>query len=287
MPDYWHIGPPDFPITVENADIILPYLPYFLSGWDIQWAGTTIDSVADVSVEQHIDGPLKISSSGPHAVNLSFNNCYDAACALASELIKVYVERDPLATCVRAGAVTIDDGLVVLMEDLALEKSNMALHMAVLGYRFFGDKEIVLRRGNQLTGTCLGLLPSVCLPLPSDCGDAFREFVEGYSSMQDEDVAYLKLWEGEAATFGETEPVEAFVLIDPTATGEAVLEPASGYSLIENALLIASTPEDVSPGFWFELTQPEAEIDFYHLRFSDSREASVILSENLRAAKQI
>ena len=36
-PDYWKIGPVDAPVIVENAAVVLPYLPYFLVGWDIRW----------------------------------------------------------------------------------------------------------------------------------------------------------------------------------------------------------------------------------------------------------
>ncbi|PPR10804.1 MAG: hypothetical protein CFH41_01379 [Alphaproteobacteria bacterium MarineAlpha11_Bin1] len=288
IPNYWTIGPPDSPVAVENADIILPYLPYFLAGWDIRWVGTSIKGGPDLAVEEYADGSLKVVNSGLRPADLSFNNSYDAARSLASELINIYCARDPMATCLRAGAVRIDDGLLVLIEDFGLESSNIALHMAVLGYRFFGDRKImVLKRGNQVTGTCLGLLPMVRLPLPDDCGDAFREFVHGYSSMQDENMAYLKLWDGEAATFGETAPIKAFVILDHMASGQPVLESTSGSVLIKNAALTTTSTEEISPNFWSGLTLPDSGPNFYNLRFSKSLEAAVLLSQELRTASSI
>ena len=283
-PDFWHIGPPNSPVIVENADLLLPYLPYFLSGWDIRWAGSSIDGLPVVRVEEQDDTTVRVVSRGPGAMDLSFNNPYDAASGLADSLIGIYIARAPRSIRLCAGAAMIDEGLVVFIEDPIIEKSGIALHLAVLGSRFFGNDQIAVRVRPQATGTCLGLMPMVSLPLPEDCGYAFREFVDGYSSMQYADSAYLKLWEGEAADFGESAPITALGFLDRIAGAPAVLEPAMEPDQIRDTLSAATKLPIVTSDIFYELTRPAVGVAFYRLRFSSSREAAALLSRKFRAA---
>ena len=282
-PDRWNIGPADAPVIVENAEAVLPYLPYFIAGWNIQWAGPATDAPPDVRVLEHGDGTFRVISSGPGGADFAFDNPYDAANGLAGALISVHVARDPSAICLHAGAAKIDDGLVIVIGDSFVGKSSVALHLAVLGHRFFGDDQIAVTLGIDAVGTCLGLMPKVRLPLPDDCGDAFREFVEGYSSMQGDDMAYLKLWEGEAGDFGETAPISALVFLDRLTEGDAVLEPASAAELVKNMVSTAFAPHIASADLLAGLTQLAAGAAPYHLRFSSSREAAALLSREFRS----
>lgn len=284
-PDLWKIGPGDAPVAVENAEAVLPYLPYFLAGWAIQWAGADADREPDVRVLEEENGMFRVISSGPGGADFSFDNPYDAANGLAGALISVHVARDPNAICLDAGAARIDEGLVIVIGDSFAGKSSVALHLAVLGHRFFGDDQIAVTLGPDAMGTCLGLMPKVRLPLPEDCGDAFREFVEGYSSMQGDDMAYLKLWEGEAGDFGETAPISALVFLDRVAEGDAVLKPASASDLVKNMVSTAFAPHIASADLLAGLTQLAAGTASYHLRFSSSREAAGLLSREFRASQ--
>ena len=284
-PDFWRIGPADAPVTVKNAEAVLPYLPYFLAGWDIKWAGSSMDGEPDIRVEENTDGTFRVISTGPGGADFSFDNPYDAANGLAGGLISVFVARDPRSICLHAGAAKIDDGLVIVIGDSFAGKSSVALHMAVLGHQFFGDDQIAVTLGPDAVGTCLGLMPKVRLPLPEDCGDAFREFVEGYSSMQSDEIAYLKLWEGEAGDFGETAPIRALVFLDRSDAGDAVLEPATWSDLVRNMVSTAFAPHIGSGDLLAGLTQLAAGTRSYHLRFSSSREAAGLLSRKFRTAK--
>lgn len=284
-PDLWKIGPADAPVIVENAEAVLPYLPYFIAGWDIQWAGSSADAPPDVRILDNGDGTFRVISTGPGGADFSFDNPYDAANGLAGALISVHVARDPSAICLHAGAAKVDDGLVIVIGDSFAGKSSVALHLAVLGHRFFGDDQIAVTLGADAVGTCLGLMPKVRLPLPEDCGDAFREFVEGYSAMQGDDMAYLKLWEGEAGDFGETAPISALVFLDRVAEGDAVLEPASSAELVRNMVSTAFAPHIASGDLLAGLTLLAAGTEPYHLRFSSSREAAALLSHKFRNNK--
>ena len=241
-PGFWWIGPEDNPILVENAEAVMPHLPYYLAGWPIKWAGSVAEQTLDIRVIENPDETFRVVSSGPGGADLTFEDPYDAANGLAGALISVFVSGDPQMVCLHAGAARVGDGLVVVIGDSLAGKSSVALQLAVLGNRFFGDDQIAVTLENPSSGICLGLMPKVRLPLPEDCGDGFREFVEGYSSMQGEDMAYLKLWEGEAGTFGETAPVRALVFLERVDAGETELRPASRPELVKTMVSTTFVP---------------------------------------------
>lgn len=285
-PNFWWIGPEADPVLVENAEIVMPYLPYYLAGWTISWAGETASRIPDARVIEHPDGTFQVLSIGPGGADFTFDNPYDAANGLAGALISVFVGRDPQMICLHAGAARVGDGLVIVIGDSFAGKSSVALHLAVLGHRFFGDDQIAVTMENPSRGICLGLMPKVRLPLPDDCGDAFREFVEGYSAMQGDEMAYLKLWEGEAGAFGDTAPVRALVFLDRDTTGtevgEAELRAASRPELVKAMIRTAFAPHVPSSDLLAGLTRLADAADSYHLRFASSREAAALLSREFR-----
>lgn len=282
-PGFWWVGPEDNPVLVENAEAVMPYLPYYMAGWPLKWAGSAAERAPDVQVIEHADGTFQVVSTGPGGSDFMFDNPYDAANGLAGGLISVFVSRDPQMVCLHAGAARVGDGLVVVIGDSFAGKSSVALHLAVLGNRFFGDDQIAVTLANPSHGMCLGLMPKVRLPLPEDCGDAFREFVDGYSSMQGEEMAYLKLWEGEAGTFGETAPVRALVFLDRAETGETHLRPASSPELVKTMVSAAFAPHIPSSGLLAGLTRLADAAEAYHLHFSSSRDAAALLSREFRS----
>lgn len=281
-PGFWWVGPEDNPVLVENAEAVMPYLPYYMAGWPLKWAGPVAETPPDVKVIEHPDGTYQVVSAGPGGSDFMFDNPYDAANGLAGGLISVFVSRDPQMVCLHAGAARVGDGLVVVIGDSFAGKSSVALHLAVLGNRFFGDDQIGVTLENPSQGLCLGLMPKVRLPLPEDCGDAFREFVDGYSSMQGDEMAYLKLWEGEAGTFGDTAPVRALVFLDRRDAGETELHPASRPELVKTMVRTAFAPHISSPGLLAGLTRLADAAEAYHLQFSSSRDAAGLLSREFR-----
>lgn len=281
-PDLWRFGPDDAPVLVENADALLAYLPYFLGGWPFRWYGDAAGAAPDVRVIETADGGWRIVSSGPGAADFAFDNPYDAANGLAGALISVHVARRSGLICLHAAAAEIAGALVLLVGDSFAGKSSVALHLAVRGHRFFGDDQIALSLDGTPTGTCLGLMPKVRTPLPDDCGDAFREFVEGYTAMEGEGMVYLKLWEGEAGTFGDAAPVRAAVLLDRRDAGGCDLLPAPRADLLKALVPTAFAPHVASADLVAGLARLANGVDLRRLRFSSSREAAALLSETYR-----
>ncbi len=277
----WRFGPEDAPILVENADLVLPYLPYYVAGWPFGWAGD--GGTADIRISEESDGAFRVRSDGPGCADFAFDNPYDAANGLAGALISIHVARRPDTVCLHAGAARIGGELAVVIGDSFAGKSSVALHLAVLGHRFFGDDQIALTLGSPPVGTCLGLMPKVRTPLPEDCGDAFREFVDGYTAMEGDGVAYLKLWDGEAGTFGETAPVRALILLDRRSDAASDLVPATGSELMKTLMSTAFAPHIEAADLLRGLAGLAEAAELYRLTFSSSREAASLLSARFRS----
>ena len=284
-PALWHIGPPDDPVRVENADAVLAYLPYYIAGWPIRWAGNSGNAAAvpaDVRILETPDGMFRVVSTGPGGADFEFDNPYDAANGLAGALISVHVARQPDTICLHAGAAEIGGGLAIVLGESHAGKSSVALHLAVLGHRFFGDDQIAVSLGPAPHGTCLGLMPKVRTPLPDDCGPAFRQFVDGYTAMEGDGMTYLKLWEGEAGNFGDSAPVTAIVFLDRRADGGCEMTPARRPELLKALVSTAFAPHIPSARLLAGLSTLADATRLFHLRFSSSREAAALLAATVR-----
>lgn len=283
-PDLWRLGPAENPVTVENADPLLPFLPYFLAGWKLEWAGPAAPGMdADVRVIETGEDGYRIVSQGPGGADFAFDNPYDAANGLAGALISVHVARLPETICLHAGASLVGGGLVLLLGDSLAGKSSVALQLAVLGNRLFGDDQIAVRLGAPPVGICLGLTPKVRTPLPADAGPAFHQFVEEYTSMEGEGQRYLKLWDREAGSFGETAPVRALLFLDRVPEGDAALSDASRADVVKSMVETAFAPHLASERLISGLTALAGGAALHRLRFSSSREAAALVSTRFRA----
>lgn len=276
--DLWRMGSDGASVLVAGADPLLPFLSYFLGGWDLKWAGNERDASPDVEVVDNGDGTMRILGRGPGGADFTFDNPYDAANGLAGALIGAFVTQMPDAICIHAAAAQVGEGLVVLMGESHAGKSSVALQLAVLGNRFYGDDQVAVRLSSPPVGLCLGLMPKVRTPLPPDCGEAFREFVEEYTAMEGDGMVYLKLWDREAGSFGETAPVRALVFLDRGDSGPAELQPAGRAELVKAMVETAFAPHLGSGALVAGLTRLAAEADVRRLRFSSSREAAALLS---------
>ncbi len=282
VPDgLWRFGPEDAPIFVENADLLLPYLPYYISGWPFGWAGAG-DS-PDVRISEAGAATFRIWSSVLGGTDFAFDNPYDAANGVADALVSIHVARRPDTVCLHAGAALIGSGLVVVIGNSLAGKSSVALHLAVLGHRFFADDQIALTLDSPPVGTCLGLMPKVHMPPPKDCGDAFRDFVDGFTALGGDGVAYLKLWDRESGTFGETAPVRSLILLDRRIEARCDLVPATGSDLVRTVASTAFAPHIGAAALLRGLAALAEDVELYRLTFSSSREAASLLSARFRS----
>jgi len=280
----WAFGPPDKEIRVGNAELLLAQLPIFLGGWPCRRLDDADARDMDIKIIERPDKQIEINLTGPGALKTVYENEFDAADGLASALVAAFISRHADTLCLHAGSAQLGPGLVVLLGDSLAGKSSVALHMAAAGYRLFGDDRLAIRMGDggAATGLCLGLTPKVRLPLPADCGRRFAEYVDSFSEIRDESVAYLKLWEGEAAVFLERSPIAAFVILNRTEAGACAMAPASRPAIVKALLARCFAPRIDSRNLVPALTDLASSVAGYEVGFSNSGEAASLLTSTLR-----
>lgn len=281
----WRFGPESASIVVRNAEAVLAHLPLFLGGWPPRWIDpeSAAAVAADIDIVEQPDGSVDIDAASHHA---RFAGAIDAANGLAGALISAFIRRHRDMVCLHAGSAMVGGGLVVLIGGSNAGKSSVALQLAAAGYRLFGDDRIAIDLGDAGAprGLCLGLMPKVRLPLPPDCGARFAEFVEGYSEVQDETAAYLKPWEGEAATFGETARLAALVVLNRSDGVQATLDRLGRAALLRAMIENVTAPQLDAESLIVHLDALAQSVPGYALGFGSSREAAALLGRALREA---
>jgi hypothetical protein len=277
-PSFWHIGPAHARLTVENADLVLAELPYFIADWPVQWAGDAATGTIDVAVHAGTDGDISIV--GPGASSEAYGNSFDAANGLAGALVSAFIARDPGLVCAHAGAAEVAGGLVVVLGESFAGKSSVALQLAAAGHRLFGDDRLAIRTADA-RGVCLGLMPKVRLPLPADAGVRLREFVAAYTELEGDGTAYLKPWSAETARFGDAAPLAALVLLDRAPGATVALDRATPSEIVRALIGNVHAPHLGSRDLVARLAELAALVPGYRLRFESSRLAADRLSSLL------
>ena len=285
-PSLWAFGPDEAPVSVRNAETLLAQLTVFLGGWPVRRTGEGAGARPDIDVIERPDGGVTVRVAGPGGNETDCADTFEAANALAGGLIARFVAQSPNRICLHAGAARVGGGLVILLGESLAGKSSVALQLAAAGYRLFGDDRLALEApaaaGAGARGVCLGLMPKLRLPLPADCGARFAEFVDGYTELRDDEVAYLKLWDGEAAGFGEAAPVAALVVLDRREEGPTRLEPESRAAMVQALLGNCFAPHVEAARLVGLLGDIVGGCVCHRIRFASSREAAATLSAALR-----
>ncbi len=284
----WAFGPDEAPVTVRNAEALLAHLPVFLGGWPIRRLGEGGDARPDIDVMKRAGGRLAIRVSGPGGNEIDCADEFEAANALAGGLIACFVAATPNRFCLHAGAARTGAGLAIVLGGSGAGKSSVSLQMAAAGYRLFGDDRLAVEAAGDESGGArgisLGLMPRLRLPLPADCGARFAEFVDGYTEIRDHEVAYLKLWEGEAAGFGETAPLAALVILERREDGPVLLEPEGRASMVKALLGNSFAPHISAARLVERLRTMVGACACYRVTFASSREAAEAIAAALGGA---
>jgi hypothetical protein len=285
----WAFGPEHQPVIVRNAEAVLAYLTLFLVGWPMRRIGG--DGMAggpepDIDIVEQGDRRFLVALTGPGGNRIIHEDAFNAANGLAGALVAAYVARQPDVMCLHAASVRLSGGITVLLGDSLAGKTSIALQIAAAGYRLFGDDRLAVHLAGKgpPAGEGLGLMPKVRLPLPQDCGSRFAEYVEAFTEIQGDDAAYLKLWEGEAAAFGEKSPLATLVILDRVEDAAATITPAGRAECVKSLLANCFAPHIDSTALVQALERLSACIPGLILRYSSSREAASLLRTHLKSA---
>lgn len=267
----WKLGSEECVVSVRNLEAILTHLPLFLSGWPILGQGAVWGDSHDINIIENSDGSFILQLTGMGGNAVTFDGALSASEGFVRLLINVYIRRQPDIICLNAATAMFDDGLVVLVSDSSLDETLIPLHLASSGHRFFGDNLIAVRweKEGLPVGRCLGLLPRMSLPLPLDCGAGFRNYIEELSEFQNEEIAYLRLGDRDAANFGEEAPIISLISMHKKEIGNPKLKEVS-KPYLSNLKLVPL------------MDRLALSVPCFELQFSNSRDAAKVIIQNFR-----
>ena len=174
--------------------------------------------------------------------------------------------------------------LAVILGDSFAENNYVALQICAAGYRCFGDDKLILTQNSGgVEGLCLGLTPKVKLPLPPDCGAGLMEYIEAFTEIRNDKVVYLKLWDGEAASFMEGAPIGALIMLDRRMGKPCSLTPISKPAIVQALVARSFAPHLDVDELICNLTAFATDTIAYGLRFSNSGDAAAAIIKMLKA----
>jgi energy-coupling factor transporter ATP-binding protein EcfA2 len=239
-------------IVVAGAGPVLPYLASLMPGWRVGRAagGAAPDLTLSRSGGRFLldgealpDGPM--TAADP---------------AMAAQLTMIalavcYMRQAPELIQVHAAAAAFAGRVVAFLGDTRAGKTNLAVHLAQLGHRLYGDDRLLLRLDpaarseSAVQAVGLGLSPRVRLPLPRDAGAEFARFVAARSVLTLEQRAILALRPGEIAPLGEAAPLGALIVLARRDGAVTALCPARAdvamRSLLSNSLAPHLEPDEL------------------------------------------
>ncbi len=261
----------------------MAHLAVFLIGWPVHWAGDDGDpaSAPEIDITARPGGGFTVTTEGQG--EQIFNDGFGAAKALADALILRLIARDPKTLGLRAGAIETANGLAVFPGGKLSGRSTVSLQLAAAGYRLYGDDRLALSTaGNGAPcGMCLGLAPRIHMPMPPGIGARFEEFIKTYSDVQIGEDVTMKLWDAEAASFGETLPVVAVIELDRAETGPARLEPVGPVETLAVLKRHYCAPHLGDEAAHEVLDAVAGTAPGYRVHFSRSGEAAALIAEEL------
>ncbi|MDA0703881.1 MAG: hypothetical protein O3A96_11695 [Proteobacteria bacterium] len=264
-------------MRVQLPEEVLAEFPLFAPDWPAEPADESGGGGAlDIAIEAAEGGYLRRTAWG---ADILLDHARDAANALAGALIEGFTRQGEGLVCLHAGAVRLGPALVLFIGESESGKSSLSLQLAAAGHRFFGDDRILLDlSADPVTGLCFGLAPKVRLPLPSEAGEVFANFVAARTRREMAGQAYLSLAE-ESAGFGEESPVGALVLADRREGSETSLAPAGRGDLMRALIGQSYAPHIPAERLIARFALMGTAVSAWHLTFHNSREAAATLAE--------
>ncbi len=280
---FWAFGPKECEVIVCNVECLLPYLPIFLGGWTFRHLDTEHDIEPDILITENSDGNIYVSKLSNALVFEKFESEFVAGRYLADKLVAIFTARNTDKVCINASSVLVNDRLIVFLGATDVERNTLALHLTATGHRFFGNKNLLVRSINNgvINGISLNIPPKVQFPLPDTVNLKYREFIDAFTEITTCNTAYLKLWDGEAASFMEEKPLRAFFILNANKTKSCEVLPATNTKLFET-LLESAQLSDFDKSYFIQHTRfASNEIAGYQLSYSKYADAAKVIVETL------
>jgi hypothetical protein len=257
-------------LTVCAPSEVLALVPSFLHRWRVARADGAEPTVRCIGQGERFEILAVVLPGGRHVAT----SAIEAADIVASVLAVLTVGGMEVILP-HAAAVLAPGGLILLFADTKGGKSILALTMAAVGWRLFGDDRLGLRREKGgSAGIALGLAPKLRLPLPVTA-TALKSFAGTRVRQSWPSLAYLELKAEEQASAGASARVLACLLLD-RGGGAPVLEPARSAQLVRALAESAAAPW-LAPAEVMAAAAQHADLPVLRLRYAEAARAAPVL----------
>ena len=284
----YRFAPEEAPLRVASDTPLEPHARRFWRAWPfapdplaLATPDITIRALPARLSERYTDprddwgGGLRLAHSSIEGGFMDCPSAEEAANQLAGVLVAARVRATPGSIAAHAASCATPQGVLVLPGPSMSGKSTLSLQLMLAGGRLFGDDRLLIDAG-RATATALGLTPRLRLPVPAAAGAAVAELARSRGTAEGE-IAYLELADSEAAPFGATERIAAFVAPERVAEGAPRLAKSSASGIVRALLGDAVTSQSNSAATLAAVAGLAARTPCWSLRWSNSAEAGALL----------
>ena len=266
------------PVALRGCDEMAVAIRSILHGWSFHKADTSKCPAPAITISKTPAGYERQSEwlSKPAV----YPNVINGACDFLVDAFKCYVADDTSLLCLHTAAVNFGDGLYLFPSTYNAGKSTLSVHLAALGMKVFGDDILYITKDNQ--GMAPGILPRLRVPLPDDGGEIFNEFVAQRKGPSSNRFQYLKMADGELASYRETAPIKGIIELHRDPDKKLEILPATTGDILKRTIL-QNFSVDVSALETLDRLQGIAEgAKCFTLRYPDGASAARYLIDNIR-----
>ncbi len=195
----------------NGCDELFPIFKAVLRDWSMAPMTSRPRTTPVITLEKHRHGYERRSHwlSKPSV----FTDPIDTVCDCVVDLIHAYVAEHQKNLCLHGAAVELGAGLMVFPNTYRAGKSILSIKLVSLGARLFSDDVLPINHQRN-TGTALGILPRLRLPLPNNAGQSLTTFIDHRIGPQNKRYRYIRLDADELAPLGSEAPVAAITILD-------------------------------------------------------------------------
>ena len=221
-------------VAISGGESLYPVISAVLRDWRMENVKSRCDPDPAITLEKTSGGYERRSAwlSKPSI----FPDPVDAVCDFIVDLIHAYVAEQDKCLCLHGAAVEIGSGLIVFPNTYRAGKSLLSLKLVSLGARLFSDDVLPIHHQDN-SGTALGILPRLRLPLPETAGPALTNFIDHRAGPQNKRYGYIRLDENELARCDTLAPVTAITILRRNSEAKPSLEQAKKSEVVRDMIL--------------------------------------------------
>lgn len=222
------------PVAFSGCETLYPLLSTVLRDWPMEKIDAGNDWKSAIWLQKIAGRYWRHSQWLPQPAG--FRDPVDTVCDFIVDLIHAYVAEHAKFLCLHGAALELKTGLMVFPNTYRAGKSILALKLVSCGARLFSDDVLPIgQEGNS--GTALGILPRLRLPLPETAGGTLTRFIDQQSGPQNTRYRYIRLNENELAKLGTEAPVTAITLLRRSPGAKPALQPGKRSDVVRDMIL--------------------------------------------------